>query len=63
MSSVFPSLSKGGYPNFENSKGGEPEKKFWSRGNEKGERFFKIKGGTQLCMLNLGIERNKKGDF
>ena len=32
-------------------------------GNQKGDKIFKSKGGTQLFKLNLGIEKNKKGDF
>ena len=66
MHSVFPPFQKGGgNPNFENfKKGGEPEKKFWGGGNQKGgERFSKIKGGTQLFKQNLGIEKSKIEDF
>ena len=54
-----------GDPNFENfKKGGEPEKKFCGGGKQKGVgKTSKNKGGTQLCKLNLGIKKNKNGDF
>ena len=57
-------LSKGGRdPNFENFKKGEPKKNFGWGKPKGGEIFSKIKGGTQLFKLNLGIEKNKNGDF
>ena len=49
--------------NFENFKKGEPEKKFWGGGNQKGRKIFKNKGGTQLFKLNLGTVKNKNEDF
>ena len=61
-----PSFQKGGgEPKFwKFQKGGEPEKKFWGGGNQKGGKdFWKKSGGTQLFKLNLGIEKNKNEDF
>ena len=45
------------------SKRGEPEKNFRAGETKRGERFSKIKGGTQLFKLNLGTEKNKNKDF
>ena len=60
-----PPFKRGGTQILKISKrGGEPEKKFWGGGNQKGgERFSKKKGGTQLFKLNLGIEKNKNEDL
>ena len=56
-------LSKGGEP-YENFKKGGNLKKNWGWGKPKGGGVFsKIKGGTQHFMLNLGIQKNKNGDF
>ena len=48
--------------NFENFKRGDLKKNF---GMEEIKRrgFSKIKRGTQLFKLNLGIEKNKNEDF
>ena len=63
LSIVCP-LFKRGDPNFENFKKGEgPEKNFWVEETKSGEIFSKIKGGTQHFKLNLGIEKNKNGNF
>ena len=62
--SVSPPLSKGGNPHSENFKKGGNLKKNLGCGKPKGgERFSKIKGGTQLFKLNLGREKNKNEDF
>ena len=54
----------GGNPIFEFFKKGGNQKKILGWGKKKGgERFSKIKGGTQLFKLNLGIEKNKNEDF
>ena len=58
---MFP-LSKGGNPNFENFKKGEP-KKFSQGKTERKGKIFKKKGGTQLFKMILGIEKDKNGDF
>ena len=65
MHSVFPPFQKGGNPNFENFKrgGGALKKKIGVGETKRRERFSKIKGGTQLFKLNLGIEKNKNEDF
>ena len=60
---MFPPFKRGGNPNFENFKRGEPEKKFRVEETKRGGKIFKMKGGTQLSKLNLGIEEGKNGDF
>ena len=55
--------TKRGKPNFENFKKGEPEKKIWDGRNQRVEKFSKIKGGTSLFKLNLGIENDKNRHF
>ena len=57
-------LSKGGNPNFDNfKKGGNLKNDFGVGETKMGERFSKLKGGIKLFKLNLGIEKNKNGDF
>ena len=61
-----PLFLKRGEPNawkFQ-KKGGNLKKKFWGGGNQKEEgNILKNKGGTQSFKFNLGIEKNKNGDF
>ena len=60
--SVFPPFKRGG-PNFDNfKKGGTLKDGGWGK-PKGGERFSKIKGGTQLFKLNSGVEKNKNKDF
>ena len=58
---MFPPFRKAGNPNFENLKKGGKSEKNWDGGNQKGGNIFKIKGGTLLFKLNLGIKRAKMG--
>ena len=60
---VPPLQKEGGTQILKSSKRGEPEKKFWVGETKRVERFSKIKGGTQLFMLNLGTAKNKNEDF
>ena len=62
---MFHPFQKGRNPNFENfKKRGNLKKNFGVWESKRGrERFSKIKGGTQLFKLNLGIEKNKNGEF
>ena len=55
-----PPFKRGGDPNFENFKKEGDLKKIWELEIPKGG-IFKIKGGTQLFKLNLGIKRIKRG--
>ena len=55
-------LSKGGTQILTNSKRGDLNKIFG--GDQKEGRISKVKGrGTQLFKSNLGIEKDKNGDF
>ena len=54
----------GGKSYFENlKKGGDLKKIFGMREIKREEIFSKIKGGTQLFKLNLGIEKNTNEDL
>ena len=53
-----PPLKGGGTQILEISKRGEPEKKFGVGETKRGGRFSKNNLGTQLFVLNLGIEKN-----
>ena len=64
LQSVCPPFQKGGNPNLENfKKGGNLNKILGWVKPKGGEIFSKIKGGTQLFKLDLGIEKSKNGDF
>ena len=56
-------LSKGEEPKFWKFQEWGTWKKLLVEGNQKGDKIFKNKGGTQLFKLNLGIEKNEIGDF
>ena len=57
-------FSKGMDQNFENfNKRGKPGTKIGVGETKRGRRFSKIKGGTQIFKLNLGIQKNKNEDF
>ena len=59
-----PSFLKGGNPIFVLFKKGGNQKKNLGVGEKKGREFSeKKRGGTQFFKLNLGIEKNKNGDF
>ena len=63
-SRVPPPLFKGEGTRFLNfSKRGGTKKNFRVGEKKGGKRFSKIKGGTQLFKLNLGIEKNKNENF
>ena len=53
------SLPYTNFGNFGNFKKGGALKNFWGEGKQKRGVFSKIKGGTQLFKLNLGIEKGK----
>ena len=58
-----PPLQKGGEPNFEHFRKGEPEKKCGAGKSQGGGKIFEMKGGTQLFKLSWGIKRGKNRDF
>ena len=45
------------------NKGGNMKKKLGGGNQKRWGKIFKMKGGTQLSKLNLGIEEGKNGDF
>ena len=55
---VCPPFQKERNPNFANFKKGGDLKKIWGRGNQKGEKIFKIKGGDPTLQVKF---RDRKG--